>query len=497
MSVARIIIVFCLLSVQSSAVRAEGRGKAFLDKAMEYYERDEFPDAMRYFTKGMIAAEAEGDSHTQLVCTGYVSNVFFNVGDYERCVPFLTKGYEMTRRNGAASLADNFITNIVAAYCKMDDAQRASAWLCKLEETKDVRDSVNFRYFLIYDCARVAMAEHKASEALRLHREALSYARKMKMGKAYEVYQMCEIGEIYLKQGNAPEALKCGYECLSMMDGQRDRDVLVSVYQILDGAFRMNGDDRMSRKYQQMYLSLTDSLFDRNRIYAASNELIEYEARRTDQHIRSLNTAINRQMLAIVAFAVLTLALIILAAMLVRKNRRLRDTQRTLVDKNLDMEKQEKNSRRIIQQLVEADVATDVAQSSAGGAEMDKEQAGLLLNRVMKVMDDIDVISNPDFNLNMLADMVKSNTNYVSWVINNMFNKNFKTLLNECRIREASRRLLDSEHYGRLTIKAVYESVGYTNAVSFIRAFKKVNGMTPSEYVCAASDKATNKYSEI
>ena len=33
-----------------------------------------------------------------------------------------------------------------------------------------------------------------------------------------------------------------------------------------------------------------------------------------------------------------------------------------------------------------------------------------------------------------------------------------------------------------MTIQAIYEEVGYRNAVSFIRAFKKVNGMTPSEY---------------
>ena len=39
--------------------------------------------------------------------------------------------------------------------------------------------------------------------------------------------------------------------------------------------------------------------------------------------------------------------------------------------------------------------------------------------------------------------------------------------------------LADTEHYGNKTIQAVYEEVGYTNAVSFIRAFKKINGMTP------------------
>ena len=42
--------------------------------------------------------------------------------------------------------------------------------------------------------------------------------------------------------------------------------------------------------------------------------------------------------------------------------------------------------------------------------------------------------------------------------------------------------MLDTEHYGNVTMQAIYEEVGYTNNVSFIRAFKKVNGMTPSEY---------------
>ena len=49
-------------------------------------------------------------------------------------------------------------------------------------------------------------------------------------------------------------------------------------------------------------------------------------------------------------------------------------------------------------------------------------------------------------------------------------------------MREACRRLADREHYANQTMQALYESVGYTNSTSFIRAFKKVNGMTPSEY---------------
>ena len=102
-------------------------------------------------------------------------------------------------------------------------------------------------------------------------------------------------------------------------------------------------------------------------------------------------------------------------------------------------------------------------------------------------MEDMSVISNPDFCLQMLADMVQSNTNYVSRVINNSYNKNFKTLLNERRIREACHKFSDSENYVGYTMQVIYEEVGYKNASSFIRAFKKVYNMTPSEYQKLAS----------
>ena len=89
-----------------------------------------------------------------------------------------------------------------------------------------------------------------------------------------------------------------------------------------------------------------------------------------------------------------------------------------------------------------------------------------------------------------MADLTGSNTKYVSFVINKTYGKNFRTFINEKRIREACKMLADTEHYGNKTIQAVYEEVGYTNAVSFIRAFKKINGMTPAMYKKLAAEKA-------
>ena len=113
---------------------------------------------------------------------------------------------------------------------------------------------------------------------------------------------------------------------------------------------------------------------------------------------------------------------------------------------------------------------------------LSEEQATRLLEKVNSVLEDVSVISREDFSLAMLAKMVDSNTKYVSMVINDTYGKNFKTYLNEFRIREACRRLSDTAHYGNMTIQAIYEQLGYKTASSFVAAFRKIIGTTPSQY---------------
>jgi len=87
-----------------------------------------------------------------------------------------------------------------------------------------------------------------------------------------------------------------------------------------------------------------------------------------------------------------------------------------------------------------------------------------------------------DFSLDRLAGMIGSNSRYVSEAINDGYGKNFRTFLNEYRVREAMRRLSDSERYGNYTIKAVAESVGFKSQAHFIAVFTKLTGMKPSVY---------------
>ena len=100
----------------------------------------------------------------------------------------------------------------------------------------------------------------------------------------------------------------------------------------------------------------------------------------------------------------------------------------------------------------------------------------------MHIMENEEEICNSEFNIARLSSLIGTNQRYVSQVINDDYGMNFRSLLNECRIKVAMKRLSDFNNYGNFTIKAISESVGYKSQANFIRVFSQYTGIKPSIY---------------
>lgn len=86
-----------------------------------------------------------------------------------------------------------------------------------------------------------------------------------------------------------------------------------------------------------------------------------------------------------------------------------------------------------------------------------------------------------DLNLLKLSDMVQINAHQLSYLLNNGFNENFFYFVNKYRIDHA-KEMLTSNSYKKLSIVGIAFESGFNSKTAFNTIFKKMTGMTPSEY---------------
>ena len=91
------------------------------------------------------------------------------------------------------------------------------------------------------------------------------------------------------------------------------------------------------------------------------------------------------------------------------------------------------------------------------------------------------VYMDGDLTLQKLAGRLAIPAQHLSQAVNEHLNQNILDFINTHRVKEAKRRLVDPAKK-HLSILAIAEEVGFNSKSSFNAVFKKLTGMTPSEF---------------
>jgi len=88
---------------------------------------------------------------------------------------------------------------------------------------------------------------------------------------------------------------------------------------------------------------------------------------------------------------------------------------------------------------------------------------------------------NPDLTLDNIAEELNLSKSHLSRIINKEMKTTFPEYMNELRVKEAKFYLRHPD-FGNYTLVAIGLEAGFASKTSFNNTFKKVTGMTPSEY---------------
>ena len=109
------------------------------------------------------------------------------------------------------------------------------------------------------------------------------------------------------------------------------------------------------------------------------------------------------------------------------------------------------------------------------------ELADELYDKIMNIIVLQKKYKDPNYSAKDLAKELKTNTRYLSAVINSRFGMNYSCLVNEYRIKDAQHLLVD-KRYADKNVEEISAMVGFANRQSFYAAFYKNVGVTPNAY---------------
>lgn len=105
-----------------------------------------------------------------------------------------------------------------------------------------------------------------------------------------------------------------------------------------------------------------------------------------------------------------------------------------------------------------------------------------IYNDILKALEDKNLYTDINFNIQILASLLNTNTTYISAAINRNTGKNFKTFINEYRIKLVIADFKNELHKN-YTLKYIYSKSGFSSQTSFNRVFKNHYNITPSEFL--------------
>lgn len=428
-----------------------------------YYAR-----ALEAYTMALEMAEETGEKKAVAGCLYCIGNIHVIFKDYERAIYYYKKvlySKELSPRLETKGLAARYL---VMCCSRIGDIRQAQRYL-KEAKTLPLSDSNIDSYYNYYCGALIESAEGNNRKALSMFDEAYRITDRFGMKIGMGAYPLGESARILARQGKIAQAISKQKKAFCVARRDKAFDQLDEACVALDSLYSIIGQKDSALHYLNVHRELSTDMLNSSAFYTARNKLMNYEEGEKVREIGLLEKRVNLLTMGIVVFLVALLVMLIYG-------RKLRSAYKMLVIKNRQLIDEQDENRKLLAENKAARVAgNDIRVRTVSECHSE------LISRIMDIMSDSSLVFDKDFSLQKLAQLTGSNTKYVSSAISSAGYGSFKILLNDCRIKEACKRLVD-EGYSAYTIQAVAESVGYVSVNNFIVQFKRYTGMTPSVY---------------
>lgn len=108
-------------------------------------------------------------------------------------------------------------------------------------------------------------------------------------------------------------------------------------------------------------------------------------------------------------------------------------------------------------------------------------QAKMYVNRLAELMENEYLYRDPDLSRDVVANRLGISPGYLSQLISTVSETNFSAFINHFRVEEVKKMIQDPD-FNQYSLLAIGMEAGFRSKSAFYTTFKKVTGMTPSDF---------------
>lgn len=445
--------------------------------------KGDYQNAMKAYIDVLEMASDAGTDSLVSYSLKQIGTIYAFHDDNQKALSYYEKSMHHAREANDTAAMTNVLPNLILMNRDAGNRDKEQQYLRLFQSFPNPRNP-EVAYYQLYIPFVIYIEAGDDARARELFVSMLRFIDEHNLNDDSAALLYNHLGMRYAEKQNFDSALSCYHTALRLLDIHPQPNSRQAVYTNLCELFKKTGDADSLAFYREKIMEADATTFNMRNFSKTKEELDAYEKEMNDRRIERMKT----HTYYIIAGAVTTvLLLLIVGAFLLRAKKK-----RRLTEPAYDIAAPEQASPSVAC----AAEGTPDSSSSDSRLSLSDELRRRLADEILQIMNDNETVFNSDFNVNMLALRLNTNTRYVTEVIHDLGGSNFRNFINEYRIREACRRLRDKDRYGHLTIAAIATDVGFNSHNSFISAFRKVTGMTPAQYRSADPETDNPEESE-
>lgn len=465
------------------------------------YSQGDYATALKYYFEALDIYEKNNYKDIQLGWTyRFTGSVFKRQENPEEALNYYLKALdvflEYDNKKGIASSYNN----IGIAYGMLGDRDQELAYYIKALNIATEDNDLYSSSIYLSNLGHIYFTKQEHDTALMYYGQALTIMEELNEHSAMAEF-LSHMGSLYMAKGNYNKSLAHFKRALenALLSEKKQALRLEIIYQGLSELYGVMGNVESSFKYYKLYIDTQTQLHSSEtarEIVELQNKhdkekreqliaKLEVEQELKDERLKSeenLNRSLILGLIGALLFSVVIYyqkyKIGIVYKNLVRKNIEITKSDMKL-DESREIEKSPEPVAVPLPKIEEDPIEAEEKYNTSGLSDEQKEE---LLRVIFHEMEVNKIFKQDDLTVTKFANTIGSNRAYISQVINEGTDKNFSTFINEYRIKEA-RKMIVEGHHENITIEAIANSVGFKSKSAFNNSFKKFTGITPSYFM--------------